>query len=54
MQEDDNTVYYHGTGYKNLLSACMDLDIDYRFAAGLMTTGTLKESEVLDFLLGLK
>lgn len=46
MSEDDNTVWYHGIEYT--------LGIDYRLAAGLMTTGTLTESEVLDFLIELK
>lgn len=54
MSEDDNTVWYHGVEYTSLLSACKSLGIDYRLAAGLMTTGTLTESEVLNFLLEVK
>ena len=54
MPEDDNTVWYHGVEYTSLSSACLSLGIDYRLAAGLMTTGTLTESEVLDFLLEVK
>ena len=54
MSEDDNTVWYHGIEYTSLSSACSSLGIDYRLAAGLMTTGTLTESEVLDFLIELK
>lgn len=54
MSEDDSTVWYHGVEYISLSSACKSLGIDYRLAAGLMTTGTLTESEVLDFLLEVK
>lgn len=54
MSEGDNTVWYHGIGHTSLLSAYLSLGIDYRLAAGLMATGTLTESEVLDFLLELK
>ena len=54
MSEDDNTVWYHGVEYTSLSSACLSLGIDYRLVAGLMTTGTLTESEALDFLLELK
>lgn len=54
MSEGANTVWYHGVKYISLSLACLSLGIDYRLVAGLMTTGTLTESEVLDFLLELK
>lgn len=54
MSEDDNTVWYHEVEYTSLLSAYLSLGIDYRLAAGLMITGTLTESEALNFLLELK
>ena len=54
MSEGDNTIWYLGIGHTSLSSAYSSLGIDYRLAAGLMTTGTLTESEALNFLLELK
>lgn len=54
MSEGDNIVWYHGVKYINLSSACLSLSINYRLVAGLMATGTLTESEALNFLLELK